>query len=228
MKNIVFLVVFSIFATLYSSDSSKSSEWKLKKDHERFQVYVRENSGSKIDEVQVIALISGTIKEAYDVLIDVGNFPQTFGPHVIRSEIVKKGVDCNNVYIVMDPPVLEKRATHIKLCTTYNSLNSFGFYWTNIPNTPSDKDEKSVTMNFNTGGCTFAETSAPDELQVTCQAALDLGGSLPVFAINEINTKAIPSVIWQIYDEIQRRRDFSTELFNSHPEEKKNSGKKGK
>lgn len=187
--------------------------WTLKKDHERFQIYTREKNGSKINEVQVVALISGTIREAYEVLTDTGNFTETFRPHIIESGITKKGVDCSSVYLVMDPALLERRYAHIKLCTTFLSPSSFNFYWTRIPERPSEVGEKPIEMDFRNGGCTFNETSVQDELQVTCQASLDLGGSIPVFMINEINMKAIPSVIWQIYDEIKRRRDFSSEVL---------------
>ncbi|HNW83495.1 MAG TPA: hypothetical protein PKG52_11470 [bacterium] len=231
MKNTVFLVAFFLLTTLYSSDlPGANNGWKLKKDHERFQVYVREKTDSDIDEVQVVALISGTIKEAYDIILDIGNYPQTFGPYVIQSEIVKKGVDCNNVYLLMNPPVIEKRETFIRLCTTYNSFNSFSFYWKNIPDSPFGKKKNIVPMDLTNGSCTFTETSTIDELQVICEASLDLGGSIPIFAINEINTKAIPQVIWQIYDEISKRREMSDQLFNSSaPEsEKKIPKKKGK
>lgn len=226
MKKLLILILFSFFILNSAENHKGTNGWKLKKDHERFQVYVREKPNSKIDEVQVVALISGTIKEAYDVIVDIGNFPQTFGPHVVYSEIIKKGVDCNSVYLLMNPSFVEKRDTHIKLCTTFNSPNSFGFYWTNISERPVGKTGDAVMMDFSKGGCVFTETSVQDELQVNCEASLDLGGSIPTFAINEINTKAIPQVIWQIYDEIKRRRDFSAEFCTPSQEENKN--KKGK
>ena len=191
----------------------EENQWTLKKDHERFQIYTRERTDSKISDVQVVALISGTIKEAYEVLTDTGNFTETFRPHIIESGITKKGIDCSSMYLVMDPSFLERRYTYIKLCTTLTAPGSFNFSWTNIPERPSAVGEKDVNMDFRKGSCSFTETTVPDELQVTCQASLDIGGSLPVFMINEINMKAIPSVIWQIYDEIKRRRDFSTELL---------------
>lgn len=226
MNKVALFLFLSVF-TLNGSDFSKGSDgWVLKKDHERFQVYVKERPHSDIDEVQVVALISGTIKEAYEVILDINNYPQTFGPYVVSSIVVKKGVDCNNVYLLMNPPVVEKRETYINLCTTLNSPNSFSFYWRNLPERPFEKKKKVVTMDLSAGGCSFTETPSPDELQVICEASLDLGGSIPVFAINEINTKAIPAVIWQIYDEIAKRREISAELFRSSPENEKQPVKK--
>lgn len=199
-----FSIIFLIFLLLFPDETGEG--WIVKKKEDRFQVYQRKKENSEIDEVKTVALISGTISEALQVITDVDNLTDIFSPHLEKTTVIQKGVDCNSVYILMNPPILSRRDAAIKLCTSEISENSFKLYWMDLSGKNDGKNGKTVRMYWNSGGCSFSKTNNQDELKVDCNALLDLGGSIPYFLLNEINSKAITQFIWKIYDEIEKRR----------------------
>jgi len=206
MITALILIFFSTFI-LNGSDPAENEEegWSLKKKDARFQVYQREKADSEIKEVKTIALITGSIDETLQVVNDLANFTAIFDPHVEKSAVLKTNNSCSDLYILINPPVFSKRETTVELCTSEISENSFKLNWTDFREKGAVKSEN-IKMNWFSGGCRFSKTGAPDEIQVDCRTFLDLGGSIPIFLVNEINSKAVVQFIWKIYDEILKRR----------------------
>lgn len=204
-KFLLIMILLFCMADISASDQSGRDGWKLKKKEDRYQIYQKEKAGSDFKDAKTIALITGSINEAFKVVTDPANFTALFNPHVERSAVLKRKDKCNEIYILINPPLFSRRETTVEVCYADLTDSSFKLNWKNSDTNNSVKSEY-VRMNTFSGTCSFSKTAANDELKVECITSLDLGGSIPVFTINDINSRAVVQFIWKIYHEILNQR----------------------
>lgn len=193
-------------------------EWVLIKDMDRLKLSVREEPDSDIKMVKLTAFFAGTAKEVYEIVKDNESYPETFAPYFEKIEMVDKGSNCDYLYVLLSPPLIEKRETVIRKCFDYKKKHSFKMTWRNIDYKGREKNPDATQIVFTKGACVFAETKIKDEMKVTCEVTFDLGGIIPTFAMNKINEHAIPQVIWKIYHRVLKLRKDKEE--SKKPESK--------
>jgi len=201
---LIVILLFCLF-NISASEQSGKNGWTLKKKEDRYQIYQKKTPGSDFKDAKTIALITGSIDESFKVVTDPANFTALFNPHVERSAVLKKKEKCNEIYILINPPLFSRRETTVEVCYADIAERSFKLNWKNSDTNNSAKSEY-VRMNTFSGTCGFSRTEANDELKVECITSLDLGGSIPIFTINDINSRAVVQFIWKIYHEILNQR----------------------
>ncbi len=201
----LFVIVLVLFLSFFLLYAAPADGWKLERNDERMKLWTRPVPGSDVREVRAVARITGTIKEALDILFDRCNHPKYF-KYIEHSEVLKKTKDCDWSYNVVSPPLATDRDYLVESCVENKSDGSVVLWWKPFtdPRYPEGKDGN-VRVKINKGYWRFWQIG-PDELKIEYYIYTDPAGSLPNWIKKRANKSAVPQTIWSVYKEIMRRR----------------------
>lgn len=204
MKIFAFVFVFFGFATVFAEDSR---EWELVEDSDKLKLYTREYPDSEINEVKAVAFMSGTIREACDVMFDRLEHPRVFR-YIKHSEVVKKTDTCDWSYNIIDTPLVNDRDYLVKSCEVKNSDGSVSVVWEPFTHPDYPEKRRTVRVKVNHGYWKFTQIK-PDELRIDYYIYTDPAGRLPLWIKNLANRRAVPDTIWSLHEEMMARRKAS-------------------
>lgn len=197
-------LLFFLFLNLVPVFAESSAEWKLINDSKNIKLYNRERIDSKIKEVKAVASITGTVKEAMDILFDRLKHPEIF-KYINFSDVLKKNATCDWSYNVVDAPMASDRDYLVKSCEVKNSDGSVLLTWEPFEDPKYPVGDKKVRVLINQGFWKFTQVT-PDELKVEYYIYTDPAGNLPLWVKNLANKKAVPDAIFTVEKEIKKRR----------------------
>lgn len=199
------LILFLLFFNLVPVFAQNSPEWKLVDDSKNIKLYNREIGDLGVKEVKAVATITGTVKEAVEVIFDRNNHPKIF-KYIKFADQMKRTADCDWSYNVIDAPLASDRDYLVKSCEVKNGDGSVSVTWEPFEDPKYPVNEKKVRVLINRGYWKFTQVK-PDELRVDYYIYTDPAGSLPLWIKNLANKKAVPDAIFTVEREILKRRE---------------------
>ncbi|HPS29375.1 MAG TPA: hypothetical protein PLZ43_03910 [bacterium] len=195
---IVFIVILSV--NVFAEETG----WNLVENSEKMKLYNRVVPGSEIKEVKAVAFITGTVKEAVDIMFDRLTHPKVF-KYIIHSELLKKDTVCDWSYNVIDAPMASDRDYLVKSCEVKNSDGTVSVTWEPFTDAGYPEKDGKVRVIVNRGYWKFRQLPN-DELEIEYYIYTDPAGSLPLWVKNLANKKAVPDTIMALHNEIAKRR----------------------
>ncbi|MFO7734987.1 MAG: hypothetical protein R6W70_02095, partial [bacterium] len=128
---VIFISIFFQFS-LYADEKNDSYPWKIETKEERFEVYSRVVPGTDIKEVKASALMTGTVKEAVDVVFHGRNHHFRIFKNVKISKILSKTQDCDISYNLVSFPLISDRDYIIQTCVKEKNDISAEVVWEDI------------------------------------------------------------------------------------------------
>ncbi len=202
---VIFISIFFQFS-LYADEKNDSYPWKIETKEERFEVYSRVVPGTDIKEVKASALMTGTVKEAVDVVFHDRNHHFRIFKNVKVSKILSKTQDCDISYNLVSFPLISDRDYIIQTCVKEKNDISAEVVWEDIAYEEKAPGKNTIRV-IETKGYWKIHKIGPDEIKLDCYIFVDAGGSIPSFIQNMANKKAVPDMLFSVYREIIRRRN---------------------
>ncbi len=178
--------------------------WKEERSDENMAIYSRMVPGTEIREVKATAIMTGTIKEAVDIIFDRANHPGNM-PYIIKSVVLSKDDKCDVSYNIVSPPLASNRDYIVRSCVERLSSHEVKLWWEPATHPEYPETGKNVRVKINKGWYLFSQIE-PDKLLVDYYIYTDPGGSLPTFIKNIANRTGVSDVLEGLAKTIKKRR----------------------
>jgi len=202
MKRIILITILCMTISISLLADGKE-KWERVDKEDTYSVYRKENS-SDINELKVIAVMQGTIKEARTIIEDINNY-KNFMPFVQNSKVIANEKGCQHSYTEVSTPIVSNRDYLLKVCTEYEKEGEAKISWNPIKDSryPERDDYVRVKINY---GHWIIKKVGKDKIETIYYIRSDPGGSIPNFIANRANKKAIVDVVLALKKEIINRR----------------------
>lgn len=201
MLFVFFLLLLPSFAP---AQDAAGGPWKEERSDENLVIHSRAVPGTDIREVKATAIMTGTIKEAVDIIFDRKNHPGNM-PYIVKSVVLSKDEKCDVSYNIVSPPVASNRDYIVRSCADAVSRYETKLWWETATHPDYPETDKNVRVKINKGYYIFRQVE-PDKLLVDYYIYTDPGGSLPIFVKNIANRTGVSDVLESLEKTIQKRR----------------------
>jgi len=198
MKKVLILILLLISATIFGEE-----KWNTEVDQPRYKVFTRRAAGQNTDDVKVIAYMTGTIKEAKSIIMDIKNYPK-FMSYVNNTTVLKSDDKCVDAHYVISKSIMSDRDYVARLCSRRINDKRTKLSW-NIIKSSIKPNKNAVRVTVNEGYWTIDQIRK-DELRIEYFIRFDPAGSLPSYFVNKAQKNGTPQFVWSVYNEILKRR----------------------
>jgi uncharacterized protein YndB with AHSA1/START domain len=169
--------------------------WKAEQAGDGVEISSRKVKGQRVREVRVVGEIEAPPMAVYRALADTDRYPENMA-YVKEARLVAREPDGTpHVYFRVSPPVVSDRDYTLRLLLVGpgEGRTTLEVAWT-----PSDRGPpprggvERVTLN--TGGWRLEPLDGGRRTRATYQLLTDPAGSVPAFAANMANQKALPEL----------------------------------
>lgn len=196
-----FLITIPLLA---SAQDAAGGPWKEERSDENLVIHSRAVPGTDIREVKATAIMTGTIKEAVDIIFDRKNHPGNM-PYIKKSIVLSKDEKCDVSYNIVSPPVASNRDYIVRSCADTVSRYETKLWWETATHPDHPENDDNVRVKINKGYYIFRQVE-PDKLLVDYYIYTDPGGSLPIFVKNIANRTGVSDVLESLAKTILKRR----------------------
>lgn len=200
----LFFCIVCFVSLSLSAAEEPGGPWKEERSDENLSIFSREVPGTDIREVKATAIMTGTIKEAVDIIFDRKNHPGNM-PYIKRSVVLSKDDKCDVSYNIISPPVASNRDYIVRSCAEKASSQETKLWWETATHPDYPENSDNVRVKINKGYYIFRQIE-PDKLLVDYYIYTDPGGSLPIFIKNIANRTGVSDVLESLEKTIQKRR----------------------
>jgi hypothetical protein len=169
--------------------------WKSEQAGDGVEIASRAVAGRRVHELRVIGEIEAPPEAVYRVLADTDRYPETMA-YVKEARLVAREADGTpHVYFRVDPPVVSDRDYTLRLVLAGPGAGrtTYQVAWTLSDRGPPPRDGV-VRVTLNTGGWRLEPLDGGRRTRATYHLLTDPGGSVPAFAANMANQKALPEL----------------------------------
>lgn len=198
---LLFLIAIPVLVT---AQDTAGGPWKEERSDENLVIHSRAVPGTEIREVKATAIMTGTIKEAVDIIFDRKNHPGNM-PYIVKSVVLSKDEKCDVSYNIVSPPVASNRDYIVRSCTDTVSRYEVKLWWETATHPDHPETDANVRVKINKGYYIFRQVE-PDKLLVDYYIYTDPGGSLPIFVKNIANRTGVSDVLESLEKTILKRR----------------------
>lgn len=174
--------IAALYLSLISLSGFSQSDWKLIKDSQKIQVYVRTNDSTKYKEYKAVMVVKAPLEKVYQLIMNAEKLKK-WNYQTSESYLVKKVSETEQViYMENDMPwPVQNRdvVTRMKVQRPANNILKINLF--PDPGAVPEKNRMIRIKNFS--GYWYLEQS-PGGTIVIQQMQGDPGGSLPAFLFN--------------------------------------------
>jgi uncharacterized protein YndB with AHSA1/START domain len=169
--------------------------WETEQAGDGVEISSRKVKGHRVREVRVVGEIEAPPAAVYRALADTERYPETMA-YVKEARLIAREKDGTpHVYFRVAPPVVSDRdyTLRLQLVGPGEGRTSFKVAWTPSDRGPPPRDGV-VRVTLNTGGWRLEPLDGGGRTRATYQLLTDPAGSVPAFAANMANQKALPEL----------------------------------
>ncbi len=193
--------------------------WKAEQAGEGVEISSREVKGHRVREVRVVGEIEAPPAAVCRALADTDRYPETMA-YVKEARLVARDPDGTlHVYFRVSPPVVSDRdyTLRLRLAGARQGRTTYQVTWTPSDRGPPPRDGV-VRVTLNTGGWRLEPLDGGRRTRATYHLLTDPAGSVPAFAANMANQKALPELFARLRTAACLPRYLkATEPSRSHP-----------
>jgi uncharacterized protein YndB with AHSA1/START domain len=169
--------------------------WKAERAGDGVEISSRAVAGHRVRELRVIGEIEAPPAAVFRVLADTDRYPETMA-YVKEARLVAREPDGTlHAYFRVSPPVVSDRDYTLRLVLVGpgEGRTTLEVAWTLSDRGPPPRDGV-VRVTLNTGGWRLEPLDGGRRTRATYQLLTDPAGSVPTFAANMANQKALPEL----------------------------------
>lgn len=174
--------IAALYFSLISLSGLSQSDWRLIKDSQGIQVYVRTNDSTKFKEYKATMVVKASLDKVLQIMMDADKLKK-WNYQTTKSYLVKKISDSEQiVYLENDMPwPVQNRDVVARMSVQHPTSNIFKIDLLSATEAVPEKDRIIRVKNFS--GYWYLEQSSKGTIIIQ-QMQGDPGGSLPAFLFN--------------------------------------------
>lgn len=171
-----------LFFSMVSQKGFSQTDWKLIKNSQEIQVYVRTNDSTKFKEYKATMVVKAPIEKVYQLIMNAEKLKK-WNYQTSESYLVKKVSDTEQIiYMENDMPwPVQNRDVVTRMTVQHPTSNVLKINLNPSPGVVPEKDRIIRIKNFS--GYWYLEQSSKGTIVIQ-QMQGDPGGSLPAFLFN--------------------------------------------
>ncbi len=174
--------IAALYLSLVSLSGFSQSDWKLIKDSQKIQVYVRTNDSTKYKEYKAVMVVKAPLEKVYRLIMNAEKL-KNWNYQTSESYLVKKVSETEQViYMENDMPwPVQNRDVVTRMKVQHPANNVLKINLLPDPEAVPEKNRMIRIKNFS--GYWYLEQSEKGTIVIQ-QMQGDPGGSLPAFLFN--------------------------------------------
>src|SRR5581483_10607604 len=161
-------------------------------DSREVHVESRAVAGSKVLELVVTGVIDAPPGRVIAMLSDVEAYPALMWPTILAKVLAREG-DTLWCYMVIDPPIIEKRDYCMKITVTRLADGGFKSEWIDAPDRCPPPAHGILRIVRNVGSWEL-HPQADGKTFARYTQHSDPGGSVPTWIVNNMSANAMPDI----------------------------------